>query len=162
MATTRAILTPYSAEFPASNYPALTTVNSRPVLAYDPSTKETAYWSLVAPQGLTGTMTCVISFMMASATSGAVVMLAAIEAITDADTVDLDTATSFDTENSSGAVTVPGTAGYLKQCSITLTTQDSIAAADYFRVSIARDAANGSDTATGDLRLLSAELRDAA
>ena len=59
MATTRAILTPFSAEFPSSNFPGLNTVNARPVLAFDASTQETAYWTLVAPQGLTGALSCV-------------------------------------------------------------------------------------------------------
>ena len=163
MPTTRAILAPFSAEFPASNFPQLTTINARPALAFDAATKETAYWTLAAPQGMTGTMTLVLTFMMASATSGNIEMLAAVEAITDADAVDLDATTRFDTEHASGAVTVPGTAGYIKQCSVTLTTQDSAAAADYLRISIARDAADATnDTATGDLYLLMAELRDAA
>jgi hypothetical protein len=162
MATTRALLTPFSAEFPATNFPQLTTANARPALAFDASTKETAYWTLAAPQGLTGALSLVVSFMMASATSGSIEMLAAVEAITDADAVDLDTATSFDTENASGAITVPGTAGYIKQCSITLTSADSAAAADYLRISIARDAADATnDTATGDLYLLAIELREA-
>ncbi len=46
MATTRTVLTPFSAEFPSSNFPGLTTINARPVLAYDASTQETAYWTL--------------------------------------------------------------------------------------------------------------------
>lgn len=32
---TRAILTPYAAEFPSSNFPQLTLSNRRPVLAFD-------------------------------------------------------------------------------------------------------------------------------
>ncbi len=44
MATTRVPLHPFSAEFPSSNYPALMTVNARPVLAFDASTAETCYW----------------------------------------------------------------------------------------------------------------------
>jgi hypothetical protein len=163
MATTRALLTPFSAEFPAANFPQLTTVNARPALAFDAATKETAYWTLAAPQGLTGTMTLVLTYMMASATSGTVEIEASVEAVSDGDATDLDATTSFDTANASGAITVPGTAGYIDQVSITLTTQDSAAAADYIRLSIARDAADGTnDTATGDLYLLLAELRDAA
>jgi hypothetical protein len=163
MATTRALLTPFSAEFPAANFPQLTTVNARPALAFDAATKETAYWTLAAPQGLTGTMTLVLTYMMASATSGTIEIEAAVEAVSDGDATDLDAGTSFDTANASGAITVPGTAGYIDQVSITLTTQDSAAAADYLRISLARDAADGTnDTATGDLYLLLAELRDAA
>ena len=163
MATTRTVLTPFSAEFPSSNFPGLATINTRPVLAYDASTQETAYWTLVAPQGLTGTMTAVISYMMASATSGNVEFEVAVEAITDADATDLDATTSFDTVNSSGSTAVPGTAGYIDQVSITLTNQDSVAAGDLIRISVSRDADDGTnDTATGDLYLLAVELRDAA
>jgi len=158
---TRAVLEPFGAHYPSSNYPGMTQINRRPVLAFDAATAETAYWTLVAPQGLTGTLTLVISFIMASATSGNVVWVAAVEAVTAADATDLDAVTSFDADNSATAA-VPGTAGYLQQVSITLTNKDSVAAADYVRISIKRDAANGSDTASGDAYLLAAELRDAA
>lgn len=162
MATTRAILTPFGAEFPSSNFPGLTAINARPTLAYDASTQETAYWTLVAPQGLTGALSCVITYMMASATSGNIEFEVAVEAITDADATDLDATTSFDTVNSSGATAVPGTAGYIDQVSVTLTNADSIAAGDLVRISISRDADDATnDTATGDLYLLAAELREA-
>lgn len=159
---TRFVGTPQSAEFPSSAFPQITQINQRPVLAYDAATSETAYWTDVAAAGLTGTLSLVLSFAMASATSGNVVWRVQIEAITDGDATDLDATTSFDTANSSGAVAVPGTAGYIKQCTITLTNADGLAAADYYRISVDRDAANGSDTATGDAYLLAFELRDAA
>ena len=158
---TRFVGTPLAAEFPSSNYPALTLINRRPVLAFDASTDETAYWTGIAPQGLTGTITVVITYMMASATSGNIYWQAALEAVTDGDSTDLDAGTSFDTANS-GNGAVPGTAGYIDQISITMTNADGLAAADYFRLSVNRDADNGSDTATGDAYLLAVELRDAA
>lgn len=162
MAITRAILTPFSAEFPNNAFPGLMTVNSRPVLAYDASTQETAYWTLVAPQGLTGALSCVVTYMMASATSGNIEFEIAVEAITDADATDLDATTSFDTVNASGATAVPGTAGYIDQVSVTLTNADSVAAGDLIRISISRDADDATnDTATGDLYLLMAEIREA-
>lgn len=159
---TRFVGTPNAAEFPSSNQAQLTQINQRPALAYDAATSEAAYWTDIASQGLTGTLSLIISFAMASATSGNVVWRVQIEAITDGDAADLDSTTSFDTANSSGAVAVPGTAGYIKQATITLTNADSLAAADYYRISVDRDAANGSDTATGDAYLLAFELRDAA
>lgn len=158
---TRAILTPESAHFPAANAPALTQVNRRFALAYDAATDETAFWTLAAPQGLTGALTLVVSYIMASATANNVVWAAQVEAVTDGDTVDLDAATSFDTANTATDA-VPGTAGYLGQASITLTNADGIAAGDYVRIAIFRDADNASDTATGDAYLLAAELRDTA
>jgi hypothetical protein len=161
---TRAVFIPFSAEFPASNFPQLTLSNRRPVLAYDASTDETAYWTDIAPQGLTGALTLVVTYAMASATSGAVGLQAQLEALTDGDAVDTDAATSFDAVNNSASTTVPGTAGHIDQISITLTNADSLAAADYFRLSLNRDADGSAitDSATGDLLLLAAELRDAA
>lgn len=139
------------------------TVNARPVLAFDASTAETCYWTLVAPQGMTGTLTLVVSYMMASATTGKVDFAVAVEAFTSGDSVDLDATTSFDTANTITAPTVPGTAGYMQQFSCTLTNADSAAASDYLRISLMRDATDGTnDTATGDCYVLWCEFRDAA
>lgn len=162
---TRLLLTPNSAEFPSANFPELTisnTTDRRPVLGFDATTQETAYWTAIAPQGWTGTITAVLTFAMASATSNAVVMEVGVEAITDADAMDTDSASSFDTYNTSASTTVPGTAGNIKQVSVTLTTNDSSAAADYLRIGVRRAPANAGDTATGDLLFLAAEIRDAA
>lgn len=160
--TTRATLTPNSAEFPASNFPQLALVNRRPVLAFDATTSETAYWTFVVPQGWTGTGTAVISYAMASATTGGVAFDVAIEAVTSGDATDLDATTSFATVNAGSDAAVPGTAGYMEQISITLTNDDSLAAGDYIRVSLARDVADAADTATGDCYVLAFEIRDAA
>lgn len=161
--STRAILTPFSAEFPTTNFPALSQPSqNRPVLGFDASTDETCYWTLVAPQGMTGALTLVVTYRMASATTGNVILNAAVEAITDGDATDTDTASSFDTVNASATTAVPGTAGYIDQISITLTNADSAAVADMIRISLSRDADNGSDTATGDLEVLAVEFRDAA
>ena len=85
---------------------------------------------------------------------------AAIEAITPDDSTDLDAGSSFDTANAANE-TVPGTAGYMGELVITLSNKDSIAAGDYFRVELERDANDGTnDTATGDCYVLQCELRD--
>lgn len=162
---TRASLMPYSAEPYSTAFAALglsDTTRQRPVLLFDASTDENIQWTFIAPQGLTGTLTAVLTYIMASATTGNVIMAVSVEAVTDGDTLDLDAADSFDTANTSAATAVPGTAGHIDQLSITLTNADSIAAGDYVRVRVTRDADNASDTATGDLLLLAVELRDAA
>jgi hypothetical protein len=162
LATTLAVLTPYSAEFPSSNFPALMTVNARPVLAFDASTAETCYWTLIAPQGLASALTLVVTYMMASATSGKVDFAVAVEAVSDGDATDLDAGTSFGSDNTITAPTVPGTAGYIDQFTCTLTNDDSIAVGDYVRISLRRDAADGTnDTATGDCYILAVELQKA-
>lgn len=160
---TRLIFYPYAAEFPTSNFPELRQINDRPVLAFDAATDETTRWTFIAPQGLTGTITLIVTYIMASATTGAVRFQGQLEAVTDGDATDLDATTSFDTANSAGA-TVPGTAGHIDQLSLTLTNADSIAAGDYVRLSLNRDAdgTSGTDDATGDCYVLAVELRDAA
>ena len=159
---TRTILTPEGAHYPATNFPALLLSNRRPVLAFDASTSETAYWTFVAPQGITGAWTAVISYAMASATTGGVAFDVAVEAISSGDALDTDATTSFDSVNTGTDSGVPGTAGYMEQVSVTLTNADSIAAADLVRVSVARAVANGADTATGDCYLIACEIRDGA
>lgn len=158
---TRLIALPESAHFPASNYAVLTIINRRPVLAFDAATDETAYWTFVAPQGLTGTITAILYYMMASATTGNVYWQGALEAVTPGDALDLDAGSSFDTANS-GNGAVPATAGYMQAITITLTNADSIAAGDLVRLSINRDADNASDNAGGDAYLLAVEVRDGA
>ena len=155
-------LRPGDAEYPATAFPGETLVNRRPALAFDDTTPETCYFTFIAPQSITGTCTVVVTYVMASATSGAVEFEAAFEAVSDGDSLDLDATTSFDTANT-GTETVPGTAGHPSQISITMTNQDSIAAGDYGRLSSSRDADDGTnDTAPGDCYVLTVEVRDAA
>lgn len=158
----RADFSPFNAEYPASAFPELRLINRRPCLAYDPGTTEAAYWTLIAPQGITGALTLVLTWIMASAASGAVVWSVGVEAISDGDAVDLDAATSFDTLNQVTSGAVPATAGQLEQLAITLTNADSVAEGDYLRISLARIGANAGDSAGGDAYFLGAELRDAA
>ena len=159
---TRLILTPLAGEFPATNFPQLTLSNRRPVLAFDATTSETVYWTAVIPQGWTGTVTAVISYAMASATTGGVAFDVAVEALTSGDATDTDATTSFDTVNGGNDSAVPGTAGYMEQLSITLSNLDSAAAGDLVRFSLARDVADAADTATGDCYVFAVEIRDAA
>lgn len=158
---TIALFTPEMAHYPGSNFPAHIRINNRPVLAFDAATDETCYFTFKAPQDLTLPITVYVQYKMASATTGSVYFQAAFEAISDGDAVDLDATTSFDTANS-GNGTVPGTAGNIDEIAITMTNNDSIAAGDYARLSLNRDADNGSDTATGDSYILTIEVRDSA
>lgn len=162
MATTRVPLSPLAAEFPSSAFASLLKVNDRMVLAFDASTAETAYWVFPWPQGATGTVTFYGQYFMASATSGKVDFEVAIEAITAGDSLDMDTSNSFDTANTITAPTVPGTAGYPGEFTCTLTNKDSVAAGDYVRLSLKRDATDGTnDTATGDCYVSMGEIREA-
>lgn len=163
----RFVFKPGDAEYPSTNFPQYMNIHSTeriPVLAFDASTDESAIWTAIAPQGWTGTITAVITYVMASATSGAVGLQVSVEAITDGDATDIDGATSYDTVNNSASTTVPGTAGYIDQISITLTNNDSSAAGDLLRFKLNRDADGSAitDSATGDLYFISMEIRDGA
>lgn len=146
-------LTPYAAVLPSSNFPQLAHSNGRPILGFDASTNESCTWTFYAPAGLSGALSAKVHWIAASATSGDVIWNVEIEAVTAGDSTDLDATTSFDTANS-GTTTAPGTAGYLAVTSITLTNADSVAAGDYVRVRLTRNASAGGDTATGDANVL--------
>ena len=159
----RLIFTPQSAVPVGSNYPELKRdPRGRFVLAFDTATEETCEWEAAVPQGWSGTGTLVLFYKMASATSGGIRFGASVEAVTSGDAFDMDAGDSFDTENAASDTSVPGTAGYGKTLSITLTNQDSLAAGDYLRIRLARKVAHADDTASGDCEISWAELRDAA
>lgn len=160
MATTRAVLTPLSAEFPATNFAALTTVNARPALAFDAATDESAQWTMIAPQGLTGALSAVLTLIGNAAGTNSTYWEVSVEAVTSADATDLDAGDSFATVNT-GNTAMPATQGHMVQLSITLTNDDSIAAADYVRIKVSRDANNGSDNFAADAYLLAVEIREA-
>lgn len=160
MATTRLVLTPEAAHFPSSAFAGLSLSNQRPVLTFDAAAAETAYWTFLAPQGLTGALSAVLFLAGSAAGTNAVYMRAYLEAVTPADALNIVTTSSFDTANA-GNVSMPSSAGYLTTITITLTNADSIAAGDLCRLSVDRDATNASDTYASDALLFAVELREA-
>lgn len=160
MATTRAILTPLAAEFPASGYAALTSINNRPALAFDAAADEAAQWTFVAPQGITGALTAVLTLIGGAAGTNSTYWQVSVEAVTSADATDLDAIDSFDTANA-GNVAMPATQGHMVQLSIALTNADGVAAGDYLRVRVNRDADNAADNFAADAYLLAVEIREA-
>ncbi len=163
MATTRAFLVPLAMEPVGTDFPNLyRDGEDRWVLAFDPDTEETCAWTMGGWQGLTGTLTAIITYRMDTATTGGVAFDVAVEAITDGDAIDTGAASGFDTVNPGSESTVKATAGHIDQISITLTNQDGIAAADYVRISLARDVDDSADNASGDAEVLLVEIRDAA
>lgn len=147
------------AEFPSTNFPQLTTANSQLVLAFDAATDETAFWKFVAPSGITTPLYADVYYSMASATSNAIAVEIAIEAVTENDALNINTTSSFDTTNTA-TDTVPGSTGYLGVVSVTLTNNDSIAQYDKCRLQFNRNANDAGDTATGDMYLWHIVLRD--
>jgi len=149
---------------PTSNGPLRKVVQDRAYLGFDASTEwSAASVTLQMPAAYTGsgTLKADMGYFMDSATSGNVVWGVQVEAITDGDSINLSTTSSFDTTNN-GTSAVPGTAGYPKSLTISLTNKDSVAAGDWVRIKVARKAADGSDTATGNANLFSLRIREEA
>lgn len=126
-------------------------------LVFDAATKEMCMWAFRMPSDYASGPTLKVQYKMASATSGNVIIEGRIAAVTDGDAQDVD-AKAFGTANTSSASAVPATAGYLKEISLALTNADSLAAGDFTIVYLARDAANASDTAAGDMEVPTSSL----
>jgi len=139
-----------------ATYPTRENTASRFYVPFDDTDEEGILFEGIMPQGYDSgqDLKLDVYYIMASATSGKVDFQASVEAITDADTTDLDAGTSFDSANA-GNATVPGTAGHMDVITITLSNKDSVAAGDYFRVRVHRDSDDGTnDTAAGDAHII--------
>lgn len=96
-----------------------------------------------------------------AATTGNVQFKAAIEAVAPSDALNTNTSTSFDADNSSGAIAVPSTTFNTKEITITLTNNDTIAANDMATISLERDGTVGSN-ATGACFVYLVSFEDAS
>jgi hypothetical protein len=150
--------TPDNNQPPATDFATLDTRNSIAVLDFDDSTDESAIFVSICPEGadLASGLKIRLVWAATTATSGSTVWEVALERMnTDIDSDSFDTAagTAFATN---------GTSGVPNYSEITLTTIDSLAVGDGFRLKVTRDADNGSDTMTGDAELIAVEVRSAA
>jgi len=157
---TYAVFTPLDNQPPASNFATLDTRNSIAVLDFDASTDESAVFVGVIPEGasLGSGLKIRISWMATSATSGACRWGVQIERMnTDEDSDSFDTAAT-------GGSTTNGTSGIVTTTEITVTTIDSVAAGEPFRLKVFRDAdgTSGTDDMTGDAELVAVEVRSAS
>jgi hypothetical protein len=143
---------------PATNFATLDTRNSVLVLEFDAATEESATFIGVIPENasLASGLTVRLWWMGDTATSGNVRWGVQLEGIG----TDLD-ADSYDT-NAQVTSSANGTSGIESVASITITTIDSLAAGDRFRLRVYRVAADATnDTMTGDAQLVALEVRAA-
>lgn len=126
---------------------------------FDASTDEMLYWSFRMPADYASAPVMKVQYKMTSATSGAVLFEGRLAAVSDGDSQDVD-AKALATTNASASTTVPGTAGFLDEISITLTNDDSVAAGDFVIAYLRRDAdgTNGTDSATGDAEVIACAI----
>lgn len=118
---------------------------------FDAATDEFIHFQFVIPD-YASALVVRAKFAMTSATTNNIVVQAGLMAVTPGDSAAIDTG-SLDTLNASSATAVGGTAGYMKDVTITMTNVDSLAAGDQVFLKFGRDADNASDNATGDMEL---------
>lgn len=136
-----------------------TSSTNRHAFAFDDSTQEgVTSKPFIAPDTTTasGVLKCELKISAASDTTNTAAFQVGLECITDADSLNLTTADSFDT-TSTGSVTLSGTAGDQHKIEVTIANTDGLTAGDQVRLSIARDTPTA-DTASGDLYLYAARL----
>jgi hypothetical protein len=129
---------------------------------FDAAQLEWLCWTFRMPSNYASTPVLKIQYKMTSATTGNVIVIGRVAAITPGDATDMD-AKVFAAANTSAASAVPATtAGKVGEISLSLSTNDSLAAGDLACVYFGRDGANGSDTAAGDMECVAFTLEYAA
>lgn len=133
-----------------------------PVADFDDTTieYEDFYWR-VPEHYAGGGLTLGLEILMTSATSGNLIMGAAIRRI-ERDAEDLDASHTYD-YNDSSATAVANVAGESVNVAITFTSgtdMDSVAAGEWAILRIRRNASSGSDTASGDAELLGLVIKE--
>jgi hypothetical protein len=153
-----AVFTPLDAQPPASNFATIDTRNSISVLDFDAATSESTVFVGVMPETavLGSGIKVRLHWAATSATSGNCVWGVQLERMN----TDMDS-DSFATAVTATSVT-NGTSGIPTVTELTVATIDGLLAGEPYRLKVYRDAANGSDTMTGDAELVAVEVRSAA
>jgi hypothetical protein len=124
---------------------------------FDAAQDEWLAWAFRLPPDYVSTPVLKLQFKMFSAVAGNVIFEGRVAAVTPGDAQDVD-AKAFAAANVSAGVAVPATAGFMAEASLALTTNNNLAAGDFTVLYVARLGSNASDTAAGDLELLTAAL----
>lgn len=157
------VFMPANAELPASNYATFDTRNGVMVLDFDDTTDESVEFAGFMPRHYDGGgLTVTVGWMATSATTGAISLDAAFKSVSD-DADDLDTKAFAAANNTSP--TTASASGEVDYATITFTDgadMDSVAAGEYFRLKITRDAdgTTSTDSMTGDMELVFVEIKE--
>lgn len=160
---TLAVFYPQNAEPPTSNYATLDTRNGVLVLDFDATTDESVEFAGFMPRHYGGGgITVTVGWMASTATSGTISLDVAFKSVTD-DADDLDTK-SFAAANNANP-TSASASGEVDYVTITFTDgadMDSVAAGEYFRMQVTRDAdgTTSTDNMTGDAEIVVIEIKE--
>ena len=155
------LFTPSMAEYPASNFATPDVRNVVLILDFDDTTDENVEFAGFMPRHYDGGgITVTIGWMATTATSGNAIIDVSFKSISaEADDVDTKAFAAVNSVTDAAA----GTSGYVMYATITFTDgadMDSVAAGEYFRMKVNRDANNASDTMSGDLELVFVEIKE--
>lgn len=151
------VFRPENNQPPAASYANLNSRNSIAVLDFADAATTSAVFLSIIPDGavLTSGITFTVKWISTTATTGNVVWQAEVERMsTDEDADSFDTAVT-----ATGSAN--GTSGIITSTAITVTTIDSVAVGEPYRVRISRVGANGSDTMTDTAELIAVEAKTA-
>lgn len=163
MATGTVILPVQAVKLPSSNPAAIDGGETNWRLLFDATTDESCWWQFRMPENYSSTPVAKIQFSMNTTQTGtlAVGWEVYVMAVAPEAAADINTESYATVNNTSFTLANNQTAGYLKECSITLTNADSAAAGNYVKIKLARDA-DGSgvtDSATGDAEVVAFTLQ---
>ncbi len=158
---TLVVFTPSMAEPPAANYATLDSRAVVLVLDFDDTTDESVEFAGFMPRNYDGGgLTVTIGWMATTATTLETEWNIAFKSVSD-DADDLDSK-AFAAVNAVTATTASAS-GEVDYATITFTDgadMDSIAAGEYFRMNVIRDADNASDDMVGDAELVFIEIKE--
>lgn len=154
---------PASSEPPSNNFATSDTRNGISIRDFDDTIDESLEFGDDMPEHYSGGgITVIVKWMATSATSGTISLDVAFKSIGDnADDVDTK---AFAAANNANP-TAPGTSGFVRYTTITFTDgadMDSIAAGEYFRMKVTRDAdgTTSTDNMAGDMELVSITIKE--
>lgn len=128
-------------------------------LDFDPSTDEAAYWNVQIPSDISSvtTATLILYWTASSGTASQVVYWDVVNRTPTDDEV-LDATTTPSTNSDTGNTDTLLATNDLHKLSIPLTITNGWSPGDMVQLKLSRDANNGSDTLTGDAKLIMAVL----
>jgi hypothetical protein len=160
---TLCVFMPAMAEYPSSNYATLDSRNTFTVLDFDDTTDESIYFSGFMPRNYGGGgITVTVGWAATTATTGTISLDVAFMSLSD-DADDIDTK-SFAAANNANPTTASAS-GEIDYATITFTNgadMDSVAAGEYFRMQVTRDAdgTTSTDNMIGDMELVFVEIKE--
>lgn len=154
MATGTIILPVQGFKLPTTNPARIDAGETNWRLLFDDTTAQNAVQQFRMPSNYGSSPVLKIQYSMASGVTGTIAFNVSVMAVTPGDAADINTE-SYDTANS-GSETVAGTAGYLKELSIALANADSLAAGDFAKIKLERNATG--DTSAGDAEVVAVSL----